>query len=97
MSNPQGAVGEPDALSATMSLEASDVTNTHSVDLTGVQRSLPAGAVARSVASMMGLPTNVPYALRLDSTSEVLRDDEPIGDQVRSGAQLSVIPKTHLG
>jgi hypothetical protein len=62
-----------------------------------VQRSLPAGAVAKALAVRMALPENVPWALRDETTSAFLEDDKPIGDQLGLGARVTVTPKTHLG
>ncbi len=79
------------------SFEAADVTGTHRVVADDVQRSLPAGAVAKALASRMSLPENVPWGLRDDATSAFLDDQQPIGDQIRPGTSVTVTPKTHLG
>jgi hypothetical protein len=79
-----------------LSLELSDVTGTNSVVADDVQRSLPAGAVARAVANQFSLPENVPWSLH-DDRGAFLDDEAPIGDQVTTGAKLWVSPKTHLG
>ena len=83
----------------TVSFQATDVTGTHSVVVSDVQRSLPAGAVAQSLASSLGLPQNVPWALRHDSTGAFLEDAVPIGQQLgeQTDARLTVTPQTHLG
>lgn len=60
------------------------------------QRSTPAAAVASSLAEMLGMPGDVPFAIRNDNSSAYL-DDRPIGDQIETGAQVTVTPKTHLG
>jgi hypothetical protein len=78
--------------------EAADVTGTHLVDARDVQRSTPAGAVAQAMAARMGLPQNVPWALRDDRSGNYLDEQRAIGDQVESDeARLTVVPKTHLG
>ncbi len=82
---------------ATISLEASDVTGTHFVSARDVQRSLPAGAVARALATRMMLPQSVPWGLRDESSSLLLDDSGPIGDQIAPNARLTVTPKAHLG
>jgi hypothetical protein len=81
----------------TFGFEATDVTGMHRVEARDVQRKLPAGAVARALASRMALPDNVAWALRDDATSAFLDDDKPIGDQIVPNAHLTVTPKTHLG
>lgn len=60
------------------------------------QRATPANAVAESLAEMLGMPADVPWALR-DDRSSVYLDDRPIGDQIEPGAQITVTPRTHLG
>ena len=79
--------------------EAADVTGTHRVLVDDVECGLPAGAVAKALASRMALPVNVPWALRNDSNSALLDDDKPIGEQVdvATDVKLTVTPKTHLG
>lgn len=81
----------------TLGFEATDVTGMHHVAARDVQRRLPAGAVARALASRMALPDNVPWALRDEATSAYLDDDRPIGDQIEPEARLTLTPKTHLG
>ena len=81
----------------TLRFTATDVTGTHTVAATDVERSLPAGAVARSIANRIGLPDDVPWALRSDSTSAHLIDDVAIGDQIESDTNLTIFPRTHLG
>jgi hypothetical protein len=93
MSMSQAVAEAPD----TFSFEASDVTGTQTVVASDVQRILPAGAVARSLAAWMKLPDNVPWALRDESTSAFLDEERPIGEQIQPGAKVTVTPKTHLG
>ena len=83
--------------STTLSFHAYDVTGSFSVNAADIQGALPVGAVASSVAAMMHLPENVPYALRDDFSSEYLDNSMPIGDAIKSGARLTITPKTHLG
>lgn len=90
--------GGPDSGgTATISLEASDVTGTHWVVARDVQGSLPAGAVAQALAARMLLPQSVPWGLRDDASSLLLDDSRPIGDQIAPNARLTVTPKAHLG
>ena len=83
--------------SSMMSFLVHDVTGTLSLEKENVQGSLPASAVASSVASEMQLPENVPWGLRNDDTSEFLDDKKPIGEQIEPGSRVTVTPKTHLG
>jgi hypothetical protein len=92
-----GAVVAEAPATATLSFEATDVTGMHQVVASDVQRSLPAGAVAKALAVRMSLPDNVPWTLREDSTSAFLNEDKPIGDQIKEGAKVTLSPKTHLG
>jgi hypothetical protein len=87
----------PELSADVLSFEAGDVTGTHSVVANDVQKTLPAGTVARALAARMSLPQNVPWALRNESTSAFLEDDKPIGEQLEPGARVTVTPKTHLG
>jgi hypothetical protein len=85
------------AAAETIRFTATDVTGTHTVEATDVQRTLPAGAVARSIADKFGLPGDVPWALRSDSTSAYLDEDVAIGDQIESDSRITIFPRTHLG
>ena len=76
---------------------ASDVTGTHHLEVSDIQGTLPAGAVARTLASRMALPADVPWALRDETTSAFLEDDLAIGDQVGTDARITITPKAHLG
>jgi hypothetical protein len=81
---------------APLSFEATDVTGTKTLQVQ-VQGDLSADAAAESVASLMALPSNVPWALRIDSSSAFLEGNVAIGDQIVPGEHLTVTPKTHLG
>lgn len=78
---------------------ARDVTGTHEMEVTDIQRGTPSGAVAQSLAARMELPTNVPWSLRNDRTGVWLSDDVALDEQVQDDAeaQLTLTPKTHLG
>ena len=78
---------------------ARDITGTHDIEVTDIQRGTPSGAVAQSLAARMELPTNVPWSLRTIATGAWLRDDVAMDEQVKDDAeaQLTLTPKTHLG
>ncbi|MFQ5503610.1 MAG: hypothetical protein ACE5F1_02305 [Planctomycetota bacterium] len=78
-----------------MTIHASNVTGSSAIEVS-FQRSMPAQAVADSLASMMHLPRDVPWAIRDDSSATYL-DDKPIGEQLAPGAKVTISPKTHLG
>jgi hypothetical protein len=80
-----------------VSLSVQDVTGSIYLEKKNIQGSLPVSAVASSLASEMQLPENVPWGLRNDDTSEFLDDEKPISQQVESGTNVTVTPKTHLG
>ena len=86
----------PEASTDTFTFEAEDVTGTQRVLAEDIQPSLPAETVAKALAARMGLPQNVPWALRSD-TSAFLDDRTPIGEQLAPGTHVTVVPKTHLG
>jgi hypothetical protein len=88
---------ESSGSTATLCLEATDVTGTHSVRVSDVQPAVPAGALASAIAARMSLPESVPWALRDDLSSMFLDDAAPIGEQIRSEAHLTLTPRTHLG
>ena len=92
MNDSKGSVG-------VLRFEAADVTGTHRVQVDDVACGLPAGAVAKALASRMSLPENVPWGLRDDANSALLDDEKPIGEQVdrATDVRLTVTPKTHLG
>ena len=83
------------ATTEVVTIRALNVTGTQELPLE-VRRDLPAEEVARSIAELMSLPQNVPWALRADS-SAYLDDRVPIGEQLEPGATVTVTPKTHLG
>ena len=85
------------ALAQTLRFTATDVTGTHTITATDVQRDLPAGAVARSIASKMALPDDTPWGLRSDWSSTLLDEDVAIGDQIENDTQITIFPRTHLG
>ena len=85
-------MAEPD----TMDFEVKDVTWGQTLEAEDIQRSAPAGAVARALASTMSLPGEA-WALRNDATAEYLDDETPIGEQLQPGAEVTLTPKAHLG
>ena len=89
----------PRRRNGTFRFHARDVTGTHDMEVTDIQRGTPSGAVAQSLAARMELPTNVPWSLRNDRTGVWLRDDVALDEQVTEDAeaQLTLTPKTHLG
>ena len=99
MSVQTGTVAAPGGpVAPTLTFDVTDVTGTHSAVASDVQASLPAGAVARSLASSLRLPDNTPWTLRNEATGAYLDDAAPIGDQIeQTGARVTVTPKAHLG
>lgn len=79
------------------SLEAIDVTGTITLRTTDMKPSTPAGDAAKTIASRMQLPSNVPWGLRSDLTGAFLTENEALGDQIETGQRVVVTPKTHLG
>ena len=82
---------------ATFDFEAADVTGTHALSARNVQRSSPAGAVARALAARMALPQHVPWTLRHDESGAYLDESLPIGEQIEEGAKIVLTPRAHLG
>jgi hypothetical protein len=98
MTDSNCAVAERESEAAdVLSFEAADVTGTNQLFVEDVDRSLPAGAVARALAARMSLPQNVPWGLRENSSSAFLADEQPIGNQIGPWASVTLTPKSHLG
>jgi len=77
-------------------LRASNVTGTQEIPVE-VDRATTVGAITESIAHRMALPDDVAWGLRDDTSSAFLDDTRPIGDQVKPGAHVTAIPRTHLG
>ncbi len=73
-----------------------DVTGNRSMPIE-VPPAMPASQVAKAAASMMGLPQDVPWALRDDQSSVFVEDEAAIGEKVAPNANVTITPKTHLG
>ena len=85
-----------DSLDDPLAFEAVDVTGSHNVAVSGVQRGLPAGVVATALARQMSLAPNTPWSLH-DSRGAILDDERTIGEQVTPGEKMTIVPKAHLG
>jgi hypothetical protein len=91
------SIMEPETLATPpFRFRATDVTGMLDMDVMDLQGSVPAGAVAQTLAQRMELPTNVPWALR-DDRGAFLDDDRDIGEQIAPDAKVTLTPKTHLG
>lgn len=87
--------GRRETADPSINFYAQSVTGHERVEVS-FQRSTPADTVATSLAEMLGMPVDVPWAIRDDESSSYL-DAGPIGDQIEPGARVTVTPKTHLG
>ena len=88
----------PTAVADPLSFSVEEVTGMRSVHVENVDGHRDAADVARSMASMLDLPTNTPYALRDEERARMIADDQPLGAQIpEAGARLVCIPKSHLG
>lgn len=88
----------PTAVADPLSFSVEEVTGMRSVFVENIDGYRTAADVAESMASMLELPSNTPYALRDEDRAQMLIDQRPIGSQVpQTGASLVVIPKSHLG
>lgn len=88
---------DPVGEAETFEFEVSDVTGTSTFVARNVQRALPAGAVAMSIADQMLLPRSSPWTLRDDLSSAYLDDLRPIGEQLLPHSKVTITPKSHLG
>ena len=89
---PEPSSPSPDVFS----IRARNVMGTQELPLE-VDRGLPAGDLTRSIVDLMALPEDVVWDLRDDRSCAFLDESRSIGDQVETGARLTVTPKTHLG
>jgi hypothetical protein len=88
----------PTAVADPLSFSVEEVTGMRSVHVENVDGHRTASDVATSMASMLDLPSNTPYALRDEDQARMLVDERPIGNQVpQTGARLVCIPKSSLG
>jgi hypothetical protein len=78
-----------------LAFQAANVTGTQQIPLE-FGHSLSVRTVTDSIVNRMSLPDDVSWALRDDGSSAYLDEDRPIGDQIESGAHLTITPKTHL-
>jgi len=82
----------------TLKFTARDITGVHEITVDDMPGDAPAGEVARSLATRLNLPTNVPWSLRSDTSAEYLKDDVDLASQLpETGAKLTISPRTHLG
>ncbi len=91
---PEVLIQKRDQGAEAIRFRAQGVTGADSIDVS-FQASTPVDTVASSIAEMLGMPDDVPYALR-DNASSVYLEDRPIGDQIEAGTHVTVTPKSHL-
>jgi hypothetical protein len=60
------------------------------------QKSVLAGAAARGTAAQLSLADNVPWTF-VDQEGRFLDDHLPLGQQIKPGETVTVVPKAHLG
>ncbi len=87
----------PGGVSGNLDFMVSDVTGLHVLNFEDVDGHRSTSEVAASIASLMDLPPNIPYALRDEARAKMLVDDSSLGSQVDPGAKLVLTPKVHLG
>jgi hypothetical protein len=82
-----------------LSLEVSEVTGSRTLEMEGIDGHRTAADLARSMAAMLELPENQPYALRDEDSQRMLLDEQPVGSQISptTRPRLTVIPKARLG
>ncbi len=80
----------------TVRFSATDVTESHDIDVDDIDGELPAGEVAQTLAERMDLPTSVPWALR-NNQGVFLDETRNIGAQIENDAHLTLTPKAHMG
>ncbi len=81
-----------------LAFSVSEVTGMRVLDVEGIDGHRTAGEVAASLASLLEMPSNTPYAIRDDDSARMLADDQPLGTQVpATGSRLVLIPRSQLG
>lgn len=95
MSDHHGGSAVADPVEELFHFHALDVTGVHRAHVSDVRSDVPAAAVAKAVAARMSLP-DAPYSLH-DGQGAILRDDQPIAEQIKPGESVTVVPKAHLG
>jgi len=92
----RAATPEP-APTEAMTLEVETVTGTRSFVASDIDPMLPAGVLAKTLSAELALPQNVPWMLRDSASASFLENERAIGEQVESGAKVTLTPRTHLG
>ena len=64
-----------EVVSDPLSFSVGDVVGMKTLNVEGIDGHRTASNVAMSLAEMLELPTNTPYALREESTAKMMRDD----------------------
>lgn len=80
-----------------LDITVSDVTGLKTLELEGVDGHRSVKDVSATIAEVLDLSTEVPWALRDNGTARMLVEDHPLGIQVKQNAELVAIPKSHLG
>ena len=84
-----------------LAFTVSEVTGMRTADVKDIDGHRTAADVAASMAAELELPANTPqgggYALLHDESARMMRDDAPLGSQIKTGTHLTVIPKSRLG
>ena len=88
---PMKSVNDP------LSFTVTDVTGLKRFEFDDVDGHRTVSDVASSVAVAMDLPSELPYALRDEQRARMLQQEEPLGQQIDTSADLVVIPRSHLG
>ena len=82
-----------------LSLEVSKVTGSRTLEVDQIDGHRTSADLARTMAAMLDLPENQPYAFADEDSQRMLLDNHPIGSQVSKTTRprLTVIPKARLG
>lgn len=82
---------------ATLSLEASDVSGQRVVEKHDVPADMTVGELVRSLLAEMQLPENVPYQIRLDREGRHVNYSERVSDAFQTGDRVTIQPSIDAG
>jgi len=86
-----------------ISVEALDVTSQHAIRLRGVPAEQTVGELVTTAVGRMGLPTVDPagrpysFMARHEVTGEALFVSQPVGDVLKDGERIRVLPSVDAG
>ena len=97
------AIAMPTLTMDTVDIKVSDVTQQKKARVRELSRQATIGELVRALLGRLGLVTvdavgnAIQYRARLDGDGRNLNAGELVGDVLKSGASLTLVPKIHAG